>query len=104
MFKINDISAPLYLKELLPIPKVVNYNLRNKQDLQPPLCRLVLFQCSFIPTGIRQWNMLPEKVQKLPSVEALSRIPELKREYCFITMENDGHQFIMLECELVVVH
>ena len=73
MFKINNNLVPLYLKELLPIPKVVNYNLRNRHDLQPPLCRLKLFERSFIPTGIRQWNMLPENLQTLPSVESFKQ-------------------------------
>ena len=48
--------------------------------------------------------MLPENVQKLPSVESFKQKSELKREFFLITMENVGHQVIMLECELVVVH
>ena len=59
------IFVHLYLKELLPILK--------KQDLQPPLCRLVLFEHSFIPAGIRQWNMLPENMQEIPSVETFNQ-------------------------------
>ena len=48
--------------------------------------------------------MLPENMQKLPSAESFKQNSKTKEEFCYITMENDGHQFIMLECDLVVVH
>lgn len=42
----------------MPIPNVNNYNSGNKQTSHNPFWRLQLFKRSFIPTGLRQWNML----------------------------------------------
>lgn len=73
MFKIKNNLAPNDLKVLIPIPNVNNYNLRNKQALQNPFCRLQLFKRSFIPTGIRQWNNLAAEIKLLSTVHTFKQ-------------------------------
>ena len=73
MFKIKHNLAPNDLKNLIPIPHINNYNLRNRQELQNPFCRLQLFKRSFIPSGIRQWNILAPEIKILPSVDTFKQ-------------------------------
>jgi hypothetical protein len=72
---INNIS-PTYLSDLVPQSVAENsrYNLRNAQDLQIPFCRTTLYQNSFLPSVISEWNNLPPDTKYAPSVESFKKL------------------------------
>ena len=52
---------PEYLKVLLPQENkdIIQYNLRNREDIRVPTARLETFKCSFFWNAIALWNILP---------------------------------------------
>jgi hypothetical protein len=70
LYKIIINMAPQYLRDLLPgqvLHRTV-YQLRNRDDIDVPLCRLNRYLYSFYPATIRAWNSLPESTRQAPSL------------------------------------
>ena len=59
-YNIQNINVPRYLCDLIPpsIQSTTVYPLRNGSDIIIPFCRLSNIYDSFIPSTIRQWNIL----------------------------------------------
>ena len=58
-YKMKHNISPSYLTELIPIPPDNRYTLRNNRDTPTIQSRSTLYQESFLPSVIRQWNYLP---------------------------------------------
>jgi hypothetical protein len=64
MYKIVHVIAPSYLNDLVLKEAAERpYNLRHKQALKQPFCRLETFQKSFCPRTISLWNNLSPQIQ-----------------------------------------
>ena len=65
-------SVPDYLSDLVPVTvgNATRYNLRRSQDIQNIHCRTTLYQSSFLPSVIRDWNSLSDETRQSPSVSA----------------------------------
>ena len=59
-------KAPTYLQNEIPIPNPTRDNLRNNDDI-PKIRGLVIFQNTFIPKTICDWNELPDEVKSSES-------------------------------------
>jgi hypothetical protein len=59
-YNIQNNNAPGYLSNLIPptIQSTTLYQLRNREDIIIPFCRLSITNDSYIPSTIRQWNNL----------------------------------------------
>ena len=74
--------VPEYLLNLMPsrIESRTRHNLRNKNEYDSPFCRINAHKYSFLPSTIRDWNDLDNKLKESPSIEsfkkALSRFKE----------------------------
>ena len=69
-YKIVHNMSPTYLKEILPPQRHVNleYNLRNRNNLQQIPSRTTSHQNSFFPSQIRSWNLLPPEIRNIDSL------------------------------------
>ena len=47
-----------------------NYETRNRNLLRPPFVRLHKFSNSFLTNGIKIWNILPEKIQIVKTIDS----------------------------------
>ena len=72
--------APNYLYDILPKDNAANvtYRLRSNQNIKLPFTRCESLRRSFLPTAIRLWNKLDQKVRNSPTLNML-RI-SLKKE------------------------
>ena len=70
LYKILNNDAPEYLKALIPYKNehYVTYNLRNNDNIKLPYSRLETYRRSFIPFGIRLWNLLDTSVKDTPNL------------------------------------
>lgn len=59
-YKIANGQARRYLTDLLPpaVSEATSYNLRNKSNIQMPVCTTNRFLRSFVPYSIHKWNCL----------------------------------------------
>ena len=73
MYNIVKGDAPQYLSDLLPqqILARTQYQLRNRDYIDPPRARLNIYANSFFPSTVRAWNELDTQVKMIPSIEAL---------------------------------
>ena len=62
-YKMHNNIAPLYLNELIPPQAQTRYNLRNQNDIPLIHANTTLYKDSFLPSVIRQLNMLPEQIK-----------------------------------------
>lgn len=69
LYKMLHGLAPPYLSNLLPVNRDHPYQLRQHQ-ITPFRCRTEVFQRSFLPATIREWNDLPPEIQNKPSIAA----------------------------------
>jgi hypothetical protein len=67
--------APPYLENLLTqhAQNERRLSLRNTSDIPPPFCRTTLYQNSFLPSVIRDWNDIPSHVRENCDVNTLKR-------------------------------
>jgi hypothetical protein len=56
------------------------YNLRNKNNLDIPFCRVNCHTFSFLPTTLQDWNNLDIKIQESPSINAFKSALRKKKE------------------------
>ena len=61
LYKIKNCNMPEYLKVLHPQENkdIIQYNLRNREDIRVPTARLKTFKRSFFWNAIALWNILP---------------------------------------------
>ncbi|MES9992730.1 MAG: reverse transcriptase family protein, partial [Candidatus Thiodiazotropha sp.] len=74
-YKMYSGLSPTYLSSLIP-PTVganVTYNLRNPNNIQTIHTNSQLYYNSFLPSVIRNWNLLPEDVRNSTSTAALKQ-------------------------------
>ena len=65
-------KAPLYLQNEIPIPNPSRDNLRNNDDI-PKIRGLVIYQNTFIPKTICDWNDLEDEVKSTESNESFAK-------------------------------
>ena len=60
LYKIINNLAPNYLMQLLPprMQQFSRYPLRNSEDFAIPVTRTATYYNSFLPTALRDWNVL----------------------------------------------
>ena len=65
-FKMFHGNAPSYLSDLVPVTVGTsnNYNLRNSRDLACIRCRTSLYERSFLPSVIKEWNTIPLDIRE----------------------------------------
>ena len=73
MYKIKNDTAPQYLCDSLPKPHETGYALRNNDSLPNFRARINIFQNSFFPQTIRDWNLLPESQRNSPSLNVFKQ-------------------------------
>ena len=58
--------TPNYLISLIPstVNETTNYNLRDSNDISTFNARISQYFSSFLPSTIREWNILPEQQQE----------------------------------------
>ena len=68
-------NAPQYLLDLVPSSVAENssYALRNSNNLQGIHCRTSIYEHSFIPSVIRDWNNIPLQQRQNPSISNFKR-------------------------------
>ncbi len=69
-YKMKNNMTPVYLTNLIPDQTQHRYRLRNDNDIPLIHARTNLYQNSFLPSTIREWNSLPADVrhsETLPS-------------------------------------
>ena len=83
-YKMFHRLCPDYLCDLLPITnnEPSTYNLRNS-NIRSIRCRTDLYQRSFLPSSIRDWNNLSNDVKSSPSVSIFKRKLNLTPECHF---------------------
>ena len=84
-YKLINGLTPEYLHTLLPpvVQNTTSYNLRNSNDIRNVHARTNLFYNSFLPSTIRAWNELSDKIKSAPSVASFKYISLLN-----ITMQD----------------
>jgi hypothetical protein len=62
--------APQYLCDLVPnnVGSTTSYNLRNNDHIQSVHSRTRLYQYSFLPSVVREWNSLPISTRQITSL------------------------------------
>jgi len=80
MYKITHRQAPQYLQDVLPVanPAIANYDLRNADKLPSFRCRTAMFEKSFFPKTILDWNNLNPNIRNAESLESFKN--KLSRE------------------------
>ena len=78
-YKIMNNLTPSYTQEPIPSLRQSNYSLRNQDVIGPIRGRTEIFQSSFYPNCISEWNKLDPEIRLAPSVavfkaKLLSRI------------------------------
>ena len=70
-YKIIGQHGPRYLFNLLPpsAQQVSHRNLRSANTLRTYRCRTNMYQNSYLPKTVQEWNLLPENVKKSPSIQ-----------------------------------
>ena len=58
LYKMKNGSAPKYLSNLVPVQTQACYALRNAENIPLPIARSQLYNSSFLPATIRDWNAL----------------------------------------------
>ena len=74
-YKIINGHAPAYLHDLIPVNVSSRnaYNVRSKNNISQFRTRSNIFNNSFFPTTIRQWNLLPPTVRHSEDIETFKR-------------------------------
>ncbi len=81
-YKIKKNIAPAYLLTLLPdeVGNQSNYNLRNTLDIQLPKSTKNYYLKSYIPSSIKLWNKLTQKIKTIATIDTFKL--NLKHIYC----------------------
>ncbi len=66
----NNGLTPPYLSNLIPDQPHHRYRLRNDADIPLINTRTTLYQASFLPSTIREWNLLPLNVRASPTLHS----------------------------------
>ena len=75
-YKMVNGLSPNYLN-ILVLPTIGNlatYNLRRPYNLRTIACRTSLYNNSFLPSVINDWNSLPEEIKNAVSLTSLNSI------------------------------
>ena len=75
LYKMTQNITPDYLSSLVP-PSVSNesrYSLRNAENLKIPHARTTLYANSFLPSTVREWNLLPSELRNTDSLSYFKR-------------------------------
>ena len=103
-YKMKQKITPSYLTNLIPIPQENRYPLRNRNDIPTIQTRTSLYQESFLPSVIRQWNLLPENVKSSQTLPIFKhRIsPNMQKPPIYYSVGNRLgqilHSRLRLEC------
>ncbi len=62
--------TPPFLSNLIPDPIQHRYNLRNDSDIPLIHARSKLYQDSFLPSTIKEWNSLPIHIRASPTLNS----------------------------------
>ena len=75
MFKIVNGLAPEYLCNLIPQTAGERnaYNIRSRQTITPPIARKNIHYNSFLPSTIREWNLLSRSIKNSENVDDFKR-------------------------------
>ena len=85
MYKIQNNQTPDYVSNLMPpsVSDMTSYNLRNRNHISTPFCRLNIYRNSFVPSSISMWNQLSDDVRNSESllkfkskINSLSKLPK----------------------------
>ena len=69
-YKMVHNLTPNYLTSLIPstVTETTNYNLRNSNDIRTVNARKSQYFYSFLPSTIREWNILPEQQRNATTI------------------------------------
>ena len=70
LYKMKHNLTPEYLNNLIPEHTNTTYNLRNADNIPNVNSRTQLYQTSFLPSVIRDWNNLPTTCRNSPTLNA----------------------------------
>ena len=75
MYKIHNNLVPLYLQNIAPNIRstISGYATRNSMNYSLPKCRLEIFNKSFIPDTVRNWNNLSSHTREATSIKSFKK-------------------------------
>ena len=111
-YKMVHGQAPEYLCDMVP-PQVKDINphsSRFSEDLMGIKHRLVLFEKSFLPSVVDEWNKLPLGVRQIQNFKAFKNIVQVNKPkskhiyYCGERNVNIQHARLRMQCSLLRGH
>jgi hypothetical protein len=101
-YKIVNKEEPDYLYELVPplVAASVNYNLRSSHNIYVPFNRLSVFQISYFPCTLKEWNSLDLTIRNLPTFSSF----KLKLQQIFYTKRRNPQYYSIGDRFLSVLH
>ena len=86
-YKILNNQSPQYLRDLLPVQIIHRtvYQLRNRLNIDTPLCRLNRHLYSFYPATTRAWNALPNVTRNAKTLGIFKNLVSPKTKVTSIT-------------------
>ena len=72
LYKIINNLAPNYFMQFLPprVQQFSRYPLRNSEDFAIPVTRTATYYNAFLPTALRDWNVLSPDTQNTPTLNS----------------------------------
>ena len=114
LYKIINNLAPNYLMQLLPprVQQFSRYPLRNSEDFAIPVTRTATYYNSFLPTALRDWNVLSLDTRNAPTLNSFKHT--LRNNHILVPKYFDTlhvsriaqilHNRIRLECSSLNSH
>ena len=114
LYKIINNLAPNYLLQLLPprVQQFSRYPLRNSEDFAIPVMRTATYYNSFLPTALRDWNVLSLDTRNAPTLKSFKHT--LRNNHILVPKYFDTlhvsriaqilHNRIRLECSSLNSH
>ena len=114
LYKIINNLAPNYLMQLLPprVQQFSRYPLRNSEDFAIPVTRTTTYYNSFLPTALRDWNVLSLDTRNAPTLNSFKHT--LRNNHILVPKYFDTlhvsriaqilHNRIRLECSSLNSH
>ncbi len=74
-YKMYNHLSPDYLSSLIPasVGNTSSYSLRNSENIHSIQCHSSLYNESFLPSAIREWNNLPLEARRMESLDGFKK-------------------------------
>ena len=83
---LNGLAPPYLCQKFKTRLEVHNCNIRNRDRLHIPLCRMAAGQHAFTLRGQRLWNSLPDEFQSITNLDVFK--VKIKQHFLRVFLEN----------------